>query len=99
MGKALVSALIVSLFAGFTDDVCALCLPAIQADGTAEVADGLAANSQAPQAASTGAAGKPAAPVGRQVATSTPANRAPLDSSALRLRGIDPIYCFMSIQR
>ena len=98
MSKPLLVAMILSLFSGYTDDVCALCVPSIQADGSGAIDEGLAVGSQR-RLAPTGPAGDTAAPAHECVFPSTPATPAWLCRSALPLRATDPVYCFMSIQR
>jgi hypothetical protein len=98
VNKALLLAMILSLFSGFADDVCALCVPSIQADGIGAIDDGLAVGSQR-RLAPTGPAGDTAAPAHECVFPFTSATPAWSCCSALPLRATDPVYCFMSIQR
>jgi hypothetical protein len=97
MGKLLVLAVILLQFAGLTDDVCALCVPWVQADGLA-VGDEMLSDNQ----------GRPAR---AKVVVSPPdrtAQKPPLAPLEIRaavaadpggVRATDPIYSYMSLQR
>ena len=97
MGKLLVLAVILLQFAGLTDDVCALCVPWVHADGLAAVGDEMLSDNQ----------GRPA----RAKAAVLPPDRAterspfpPVEIGAAspapdRLRATDPVYSYMSLQR
>jgi hypothetical protein len=95
MGKLLVLAVILLQFAGLTDDVCALCVPWVQADGLAALGDEVLSNNQARAKVvvsppDRNAEKPPVAPL--EIHAAVAADPAPL-------RATDPIYCYMSLQR
>src|SRR5262249_18203189 len=96
MGKAPLLGLILLLFAGFTDDVCALCLSAMPADGAGAIADGLttAQRRTTVNKAEPVSVRPPAAD--RRLQPFSPIRVAP--ASIITGLAADPVYGFMSIQ-
>src|SRR5262245_33251751 len=99
MGKAPLLGLILLLFAGFTDDVCALCLSAMPADGAGAIADGLSSTPQIRTTANRAGPPNVRPPDADQCLDAFCPNCLAPDRIITRLAAIDPVYGFMSIQR
>jgi hypothetical protein len=97
MGKLLVLAVIFLQFAGLTDDVCALCVPWVQADGTAALGDEILSDNQGRQVRVKAAISPPDRPAEKSICVPLEIHAAA--AAPKRLRATDPIYCYMSLQR
>jgi hypothetical protein len=98
MGKLLVLAVILLQFAGLTDDVCALCVPWVHADGLAAVGDEMLSDNQGRPARAKVAVLPP-----DRAAEKPPVGPLEIHRAAATdpggLRATDPIYSYMSLQR